>query len=330
MSLSKTVVHGWAPEAVEEIDPISLASSKYWEFGRNTERFEFGVEQHEWTPQYYNNRDPNALVLSKASADNTIAFQPVNALWWYYFLGDSATVGSVHTITGINSGKLPTLTYRWEDRGGSVDRYSSVVGNVVESLVFSCNFGNQAAIPAVMAINLAGIKHTTPTLNSTHNGVKYPTDDGLMDGTQKDYAYRAPPSFRWDSAGDNVDYSNVIEHLQYTGANLLQKQERINQAEREYIWSGNRVHSLIFRLKRGTNASLFDDFNARTLHNAIFAVLNDNGTGILTINFNDIGINRLRQPYSPLNESPYWQVEAIVKSISVEANDGIAASYYGD
>ena len=335
MSLSNTFVHGWAPETTAETSTITLNSSNYWKFGALTEAFDFGMEKHEWRPNYYlNGRDPNSLTLARKFPDNTLAFQPTNGIWWYYFLGDSSTTTGVHTVSGIDTGTLPTFTYRWEDTGGTSDEYSSIVGNAVESLVMTCNFGNQAALPMVMAISMAGIKQQTPTVNAAHNGNAYPTDDGTMPsvtGVEVSdlYRYDSNMAFTWDS-GDSADnYTNQLEQIQYTGVNILQKQDLINQAEREFIYSGNRAHSLVLRLKRGTNSAIFNDFYSDNLFDAVFKIYNS-ATNYTEVTFNDVGINALKQPYSPTNESPFWQVECMVKSVTPVIKDGVANSYYGD
>ena len=334
MSLSTTFVHGFDVEAIKETDPINGAAAEYWKFGRLTQQFNFGMEQHNWRPNYFANRDPTSLTLAKAAVDNTLAFQPVNGLWWYYFLGSSSTAGAdpnaVHTLSGINSGSLPTLTYRWEDKGGSAERFSSLVGNVVESLVYSQNFGN-SDLPGVMAINLAGIKQKIPTHPTAHNGPQFPTNTGAMGGTQRDNVYLRDTNFEfdWDSSGDDIDYSSVLEQIQVSGLNLLNKQDLPNQAEREYIFEGNRVISLIFRLKRIIDGSMIDDFNARTLHDINYKIYSS-PTTYQQLTFTDVGIQNFRQPHSDMNESPFWQVEATVRLITPAINDGVHFSYYGE
>lgn len=330
MSVSNTQVNGWAPEATPEADPINAADAIYWKFGRYAQKFDMGTETHDWRSVYYqNSRDPNSMVLSKAHADSVISFQPVNGLPFFYFLG-AAAGATTHTLSGINTGTLPTRTYRWEDRGGTAERFSSVVGQVTESLVMLANFGNQAAIPLTIATSMAGIKQIQSTYNLAHNGPQFPTNDGTMTGTQIDNVYRKDSNmaFEWDSSGDAIDYVNQVEQIQYTGANILQKQDLVEQAERETIYSGNRVHTLLFRIKRGTDASLFDDFNSRVVKSLRFRIYNT-ATEYIQVTFNDVAPQSLQQPFSPQNDTPFWQCNALVKSITPIIKDGIADSFYG-
>lgn len=333
MSLSTNQVIGFAPEATPETDPITSADTnpndKYWKFGAYTFPFELGTEQHEYRPEYFlNSRDPNQLVLQKTYVDPTIMFLPVNGIWWYYFCGDSATVTGVHTVSAISTGSLPTLTHRWEDLGGTAPEYNSNVGCKAQTIVWSGNFGNQSAIPMSMAVSLAGIKSAVPSLNSAHDGTKYPTDDGLMAGTEVTdlYKYDSNMVFTWD--GDS--FLTQLTQFQYTGVNLFMKGGIGGQTEREYIHEGYRTHNLLFRILRGTSTSIFDDFLAETKHDCVLKIYNT-ATNYMQVTFNDCAIEKLVPPYTPeVNDSPYYQVECSVTSITPVIKDGIDDGYYGD
>jgi len=241
MSLSNIFVHGWNENSTES-DTISTSSTPYWRFGRTSIKFDFGLEEHEWRPDYYlNSRDPAALTLSKSLVRSNIGFVPVNGIMWYYFLGDSSSAASVHSPVGLETGSNPGLCYRWEDRGGTVDEYSSIVANKVENFNFTYS---RMTDQVVQGIGLIGIKQTTPALNSAHNGPVYPTADATYGGTQLNNAYKYTNGmiFSWDNAGSQDDYVPYLHEFSYTGVNALKLDYLQGQAELELINEGIKIH----------------------------------------------------------------------------------------
>jgi len=97
---------------------------------------------------YDGKRDVQSSILNKISFDGEIILFPNNGLWFYYALGqDSCTDKGTyyeHTITGIDTGNLPSFTLHYEYDGNyakdfygcKVDKMTVIIN---ENLPLVCN-----------------------------------------------------------------------------------------------------------------------------------------------------------------------------------------------
>lgn len=331
---SNTKVHGFSLESTRGTDPINAIDYPYWEFGGLAQDFEFGMAEHKWKRDYYNDsRDPSLITLVEKLPDSTIAFLPVNGAFLYYFLGNlESDVGGVRTVNSLNTGALPALTYRWEDKGGDEDEFASIVGNVVENVIITGDFSNQQANPLAMAVGLAGLEHKNPTLNSAHNGPEFPTSNGQMGGTQINdlYKHDSNMSFIWDQGGSNDDYTDELSFIQFNGINILRKITLNNSSTRHIILEGKRIQTLSFSIARGVSQNIYNDFLTGTKHNARFKIYNT-ASNYIQLDFSNVGLAKPTMQHTAKtkeSDNPQLRFECEVTSLTAEIKDGIHSSYY--
>lgn len=343
MSIADEIqIFGMADEkAAPETDPINAVNAKYWTPGHRMTPHGLPQEEHRWEPIYYDERDPGELVLIESIATASIGFTPTTAWPWYMFLGASSTVAdpdNTHTITGINTGNLPTYTLRSESRGGSDDTFWSMVGSRVNALTFGVNFRNKT-IPPVIGMAFLGIKVLIPnnmSFNTQHDGVQFPTDTGAMGATQSDDPYRVDAStvFNWDQGGTPDDYVDAILNFGYSGGNIFQPHYVQNQAEVEYLFEGKRTHNLVFEIRMGKDSSIWDHYYAKSKHDIRLKVFSS-ATNYLQLDFTDVAIGKPNPISEPHRDKRVYRIEAICKSVAVESLDGIKTTgghteFYGE
>lgn len=326
MSVDTTVIAGWAEEATVEEDPIDTNSSDYWYFGVDAFPFDLPTTKQIWRPTYYGDRDPGTTTLVKSEVDPQIITWPVNGIPWYYAMGTSNNAGTDHIISGINSGLLPTLTYRWETKGGTVPRYYSCRGTRIETLGFRA----QRFTPATLAIGMAGIKHATADLNAAHNGRSFPTSKS------EKYFMDTATICKWNSTFAAGVYSSggteLITSLfdfQYTLVNQLQKGHVHNQTEREYIHEGPRVHHVSLGFLRGVNRDIFDDLHSGTQRNLHFKIFNESDK-FLQVDITNVSLQETKQNVLVQTETENFSdlFTGFADSVIITADDGVNDSFY--
>lgn len=329
-----TRVIGWAWEGTAETDPINAADALYWKFGVDANKYKYAVERHNWVPYYDGSgRDPTRLKLVRTEVVNSVGFFPTTGIPLYMFLGDGSSAAGVHSITGLDSGSLDTFTIRWEKSGGTDSLYQSAVGCKCQSINLSMDL-EQKAVPMACGLAFNGIKTTTATLNSAHNGTKHATSDYTMTGTEMDdrYRYDSNFAFTWDYGSSNDDFTKLLLRWNYNGVNMLNLQGLQNQAEVEYIDEGNRQHQLDFEFISGGvsgqtyEANWWAEYLADTLHDVRITVYNTS-TNYVTLDFDDVGLT-VEQEIAKFDEQPKWKCSGIVKSVSATVKDGVSTSFY--
>lgn len=327
--------------ATPETDPINANDAKYWHWGLDT--YEFGNKhiqaEHTWQPIYRaNSRTPAELsLINKAVNDQTIAFYPVNLLPFYLLYGDCSTAGSVHTITPITSGSLPTFTSRSEDYGGTASQYWTAVGCKAKaySVMFDLTQGYNQMSGSLVYDGIKILNGAACSLNATHNGRKYPTADGLMSGTESKlpFKYDSNMAFSWDAAGTPVDYSASLLNFTATIASAKRILTIDNQAETEYINDGNYSITFGFQLIRGDASDIHDDFLTGNQFDFTFKIY-ASATRYIQLAFDDVGVASCRENYAKLRqgsgEIPTYDVMGIAEDVAITGRDDVAASMFGE
>jgi len=322
-------VLGWAWESTEETDPITLSTSLYWQFGFDSQQFSLPIQNYQ-IQRYYDGskRDPDLDVV-QSHVTKSLGFFPTNLIPFYMALGSASSSSGVHTITGVNSGSLPTFTVRTELKGGNVSKYISAVGTKVYSLSFGYN-AMTPQIPASIGLGYMAIKSQTAALNSAHGGIKYPTDDYTLTGTEQKNRFKADSnlSFIWDNGGDNVNYSNQLLNFNYILTNDIDPRQIQNQDEVEFQTEGNRSHIVNFQVTRGDDKSIFDD--AGTKKDVKFKIYASATNYIQLTLTNCIGsVSESNYANFARGEVAYWDFKGEAESVSVEGKDGVSTSFYG-
>ena len=352
MVIDTTQKLGWRHEVdgdgtgTIETDPISSASvdpnDRYWKFGINANKFTFShpIEQHNWVPTYKgNHRYADSLTLIQSYVSEVIAFYPVNLIPFYQVLGNHSESAGVHTITVKDTGALETLTIRSESTGGTDAKYISAVGNKIRSLGLSFDLYQQFSSVS-MTLTYEGINNVTPTLNSAHNGTKYPTTDATMSGTEvkERFKYDTNFAFHWDSSGSNEDFSSELRNFNCQIINNMNIEGVENQYDREYIDEGTYSILFGFQLFRGDTSEIYTDFLAATQHD-FYITIYAGSTNYMTLTFDDVGLNMCQANYAKFTgenrEEPVWNVMGIAENITVTGKDGLTAAacqteYYGE
>ena len=190
MTLDSTNKIGFALEGTPGTDPISSPDTDpndlWWYFGiRTKDNKDFHpVETQTWKPVYKgNSRVPQDAELTNTSVASGVSFSPVNCIPYYLLLGLCTTTTGVHAITPSATTAVPSFTVRTESTGGSDDTFMSATGCKAYELV--SNLDLTAGWPYLgQSLLFNAFKSDTPTLNSAHDGLKYPTDDYAMSGTE--------------------------------------------------------------------------------------------------------------------------------------------------
>ena len=106
---------GWAAESTHGTSPITGAGDTAYKVGSVTDNIL--LPDPEWdllevAPNYDTRATTELIKVQARPIAETFAFLPHNALPVYWALGDSATAGTVHTLTVGNT--LPSLTFHVE------------------------------------------------------------------------------------------------------------------------------------------------------------------------------------------------------------------------
>lgn len=322
-----------------ETDPISDDGSpandpddRYWKIGIRTNRFKdnFPLEIHEINPRYVaGQRNPSNIEVIKSYVMEAISYYPVNLIPYYMLLGGEGNghseSGGEHTITNINTGNQDTFTTRWEQTGGSATKYKSAVGCKAHTL--SGLLERRPGYGALShVLGYDAIKVMTATLNAPHSGTKFPTSNATMAGTEQKLKYDdSTIDFRWDSGGDNIDYSTELLALNFLLINTHALEFVENQTELEYIDEGNFTFTFNFSVIRGADISLYDDFMTGTLYDWYLSLGDTTGTHWIKHAFTDAKIN-LKGPYAFGKDDKLWFVSGMSKGITITGEDGLHGS----
>jgi hypothetical protein len=336
MVMDQNRKNGWALEATPETDPINAIDAKYWKWGVRTKQFKDlnPIETHNWEEIYYaNKRNPSDMHLVSSSLSNAVAYFPVNLVPYYLIMGSCSTAAGVHTIDNINTGSLPTFTARTESTGGTVDKIFSAVGCKVQSLSGHIDFSKGTPLMSHTLSYNAIQNDSTPSYNDVHNGTKFPTDDGLMTGTETKglFKYDTNFAFHWDSGGDNVDYSGELSFFNFLIINYHNIVGVENQTETEYIHEGNYSLGVSFALKRGADKSLYDDFLAKTQHN-MYLTIYAGATNYRTLTWSNVAIGQCAAPDDLEKDASriIWDAQGKAEDLTITGKDGVHTDFTGE
>lgn len=349
VSTSTTQLTGWAPEVTDfpgtltrnsEVDPISSNSDHYYYYGIYPGLITLLTEKYIKRPNYHADRDPSSHTLINKTVKGPIFFWPVNGIPWYYVMGKATENGGVKSIVGLENtdsdDQLPTYTNRWEDKGGDAAVQSSMVGIKSQALTMQYKEVNDNAFPLSMTLDRLGIKRVTPTLDSAHNGLIYPTTDATVGGTQQQNLYKRDTNMilSWDTGGTPVDLTTgMITELSTTVANILAPQKTDKLPEDKFQHSGIRSYNFTLKLKQGISSRFYSDFIAESNHNMQFKIYQPDGSGnYLDLVYSNCHIWSCEPMYSPTPEliPPHWTVSGTFEGFStLDVNDGVSKKYYG-
>jgi hypothetical protein len=337
MTLDAVQLLGFKEEATFGVDPIDNAVTydligQFVLSGNN-----LPVSKTKASPTYLgDSRDPSEVAMSEELIDEPVGFMPVNGLPFHMALGSTSNAGDnstgTKTITGIESGRLPSYTWRFETGPTSpAATEKSAVGTKVKQLTAGIDTTTKLPMLA-MALQLLG-KETTDVTSATPGALDFPSSESDI------YVWDTNGLFTWDFGGSNDLYASKLVNFQYTLVNLLRSVPLVNQPEPEYILEGDRVHALQFTLYRDGTANLLTDYlamvaskyataDAKDLRFKVFGLTD--ASKYIQIDFTDVYIQECIPNLADLNreEKPVFDVSAIATSVSVEVVDNVSFSAF--
>lgn len=331
---------GFAYEDTPGTDPVDNAADKYWEFGIRTKKFkdDFPLENKEWRLIYKaDSREASEQeLIRKQVPARGVGFLSVNGVMEYLVLNSSSTAGSVHTLTPKADGELQTFTVRAESTGGTKDKFMSAVNckalQFLGSIEFIQGFGFMSN---TLLYNGQQQSLPTPTYNLAHDGLKFPTQDGTMGGTQVQTEFQKDTNFtfRWDVDGSDVAYKAEIFMMNFTILNTQVFSYLQNQSYPQRIREGLYIYGLNFSIIRGPDSSIYDDFLTQvddsTLHKVIMKIY-AGSTNYKQYTWDKVSVN-IQGPIELGDEKKLWIVQALPTTLSIDVVDGLdKTAWYGE
>ena len=329
MALDTTCNIGFRHESTEGTDPISSADTdpndRYWRFGRITQDINnlVPIETHNWAPIYKGDlRNPADSQLITTQVSSGVAYYPVNLIPYQLIMGNASShsvAANVHTINNINSGALDTFTVRSEMIGGTDDKFSSSTGCKAQSLSGMINFmDNWNVLSHTLSFN--GFKTDTPTLNSAHDGRKYPTTNAEMGGTEVDDIFKFDSNTLWSWDGDDFIDELAIFNFMIVNNQKLGFVE--NQAELEFIDEGNYQFMITASLWRGNCSELYTDYLAETQKDIVFTIY-AGATNYVTLTWSNVALGELRAPQGLGENKKFWNIGGFAEDLVITGKDGL-------
>lgn len=215
----------WMKEATFRDRPDAIHT------GTGTTTYLFGEQHDTWnTPSpeatineipIYSSWDVSSLSQDKLEVAGDFEFTVKNGIELYYALGAcSTTTGSApftHTITGINSGSLPSRTFHAEFDGGAQGFFYDVQGIKTSALMLTCGVGERAG-NLTARVSYIGCK-LVDSVADTNPAVEQTGVIPALPATANNVPFRMGPSasnVQWDS----TDVVSLM-HFNYTVTNLL-------------------------------------------------------------------------------------------------------------
>lgn len=216
-----TQVLSWRKESTFGTDPITDANTAIYYFMKAQRSLgDFPALQTSLFPYYNNSNQVQELVRHSQTVTANLAGIPVNALPFYWALGNSSNSGAgavkTHTITPVNT--LPSITSRKE----SVSHYEHMTGIYLQSLNYRHNFEQGPNSFPIMVMGLAGLKPVDPKTDAPSTKAAmtpvYPgsdsshwrKDSGFL--LKYDNAAQTPVSLETQVLDYNLQITNIMSY----------------------------------------------------------------------------------------------------------------------
>ena len=329
MALDTTCNIGFRHESAEGTDPISSADTdpndRWWKFGRLTHDINnlVPIETHNWAPIYKANaRNPSDAQLITTQVSSGVAYYPVNLIPYQMVMGNASShsvAANVHTIDNINTGSLDTFTVRSEMTGGTDAKYTSSTGCKAQSLSGMISFLDEWKVLS-HTLSYNAFKTDTPTLNSAHDGLKYPTTNSEMAGTEVDELFRYDTNTLWSWDGDDFINELAIFNFMITNNHKLGFIE--NQAELEFIDEGNYQFMLTASLWRGNCSELYVDYLSENQFDIVFTIY-AGSTNYQTLTWSNVALQELKAPQGLGEKKKFWNIAGFAEDLTITGKDGL-------
>ena len=327
---------GIKEETTEGDDVITSDAVPYYEIGLyNTSWGKFPRMRQEIMQKYKGGSyDPYYLSVSKSEVFGQLTNIPSNG-WLNYFMMARAGVGvssagGIHTVTGINNGKVAPFTTRWESHNSVNGLRMSALGSRALSYSISLDLV-QPDMYLSSIFNFQARRLANSPVQTTYPPVY--ADAGSFD-SQRPYMVDSNFEVLWDVGGDNVNITDYLKGFTYTLDTFNRFGHIKGQKYPKWVLQGNRTHSVSFTMDRTDETSVFDDFLAQPTANVFkdmsFKIYNTSAN-YQKHNFTDVAIVEcdMNHAYQNGGENPVYEIVAVVRNNVMNIKDGVPAALYG-
>ena len=323
---------GFLTEAAQGADPIT---DTYYKFGRAFRPIgKFPNMKYNPHVTYRGgSRDPYDIRVTY-EGHASLAYAPVNGLGLYRNYGSSATTANVHRITGIDSGLLPTDTLRWQTESAGADRRKSLVGAKSKTYLFRID---QTPLTYASAGETFLAERLVDPTTSTSIEPTFPNSESTPYLPDSNFVFKWGVSLDGNKefSSGGVDYSNdwLSGNIIFDSFNRFQKVASQNYPK--WVLELDRSTILQFSILRGDDMTIADDFDAQisnTFADAHLKIYNG-AANYQQIDFEQVVMLTCEENITSENvadDSPVWDVSAIVKSVVANVKDGLAVGLYGE
>lgn len=319
---------GWEYEVNEGVDPIGNADP-YYNFGQypNQPPGDFPKKSFTYQTSYAGGRDPASIRIANAKTTSIKTFAPTNGLPVYQIYGDSTTAAGLHTLDGIDTGELPTITERFQSENAAENIRYSMVGAKTGSLQLAMdNLHLNIKAPLICGQTLKGLDVLASTSQQDKTPV-YPTSKENM------YFKDANFSLVWDTAHD---YSDVVKSFKYICDTSNLFQPLMQQLNPHTILEGFRAHIFLLEILRGDDKAIYTDYLAQTRASTggdlVIKVYNS-ATEYIELDASGVFIDDCVMNYAndaADNELELYTAILVATSVVPKIKDGVADSFYGE
>lgn len=339
---------GWYPYTGTTPSATEITSStKYYNAGiREKVNDKLPIRELDVMPLYRGlKRDPDDWVISKSLVNGSLGILPYNGIWLYYTFGNSVTtadaVGSKHTITGIDTGRLPQFEYRWQSQTDDQTtpthlRAVSVVGCKVSSFSASIDLTKPVSFLA-FGVMFSGTRQPVDTYANNWTPINLPNETNET----VDFLPYLPDNnmvIEYQPDGSPiVDLKTATKVFNYTTVNNVGHNHRINKLNAAGVIEGNRLHTINLTVARGEGDELYNSFyniteSTTTFNDGFKFKIYQAANKYIELNFSGIVTGAVDSPEADLTrgEEPVDTFTLLVKSVTAVVNDGVSKTLYGE
>lgn len=318
---------GWRYEVDVGVDPIGDAVD-YYKFGHFPDPpGDFPNKSFTYQVNYAGGRGPSSIRIATAKPASIKAFAPVNALPLYQIYGSSNTVDGVHTLDGIDTGELPTLTERFQSENAAENIRYSMVGGKTGSLQLAMdNLQMNIKAPMICGQSFKG-KDVLASTSQLDKTPIFPSSKSKMYFKDDNF------SLIWDT---DHDYSDEVKSFKYICDTSNAFQPLMQELLPNAILEGFRAHIFVLEIVRGADKAIYTDYMAQNRESTggdlVIRVYNS-ATEYIELDASGVFIDDCIMNYgndAADNELELYTAALIATSVTPKSKDGVAVSFYGE
>lgn len=275
--------------------------------------------------------DPYIIDVTRTSIMGSFNFIPSSTHAWYLALGVASEITGVFSLSGNTLSQSDvTFSTRNESTNGTEFNRWETTGSKVTQLVSAIDFNhpNPILTETMSFMGRKFIKYDTPLTYQPRLQPIY-ADGGDIDA-QEMYTVDDNFSLTWDSIELKSYLSNVNIAL-----NIGRRPQWVKGFKYPlWIRKGNRTIGVGLKMSREDVTKLFDDYvdqpEASTGKTLVMKIYKS-ATSYREYTLSDVWMSKCILDDADIESGakPYYEVEMLCKTISIEHNDGLASALYG-